>query len=184
MKYLIIFSLIAFSFQSEIFAQKYMTRTGHIWFFSHTDIEDIEAHNHQSTSIIDLEKGEMAFAVLMNGFQFEKALMQEHFREKYVESEKFPKASFKGRITNADDFDFSKEGTYEVKVSGELTIHGVTKEVETTGTLQIKGEEILGKAKFQVEPEAFDIKIPSVVRDNIAKNVDVNVDIKYTALNQ
>ena len=184
MKYLIILSLLTISIQTNSYAQKYMTRTGHIWFFSHTDIEDIEAHNHQSTSIIDLEKGEMAFAVLMNGFQFEKALMQEHFREKYVETEKYPKASFKGKIVNAKEFDFSKDGTYEVKVSGELTIHGVTKEIETMGTLEIKGEEILGKAKFQVEPEAYDIKIPSVVRDNIAKNVDVNVDIKYSAMNQ
>lgn len=178
--FLAAFLLISGSLQ----AQKFMTRTGHISFFSHTAIEDIEAHNNQVTSIIDTENGDLVFAVLMKGFQFEKALMQEHFNEKYVESTKFPKATFKGKITNLDEVDFSKDGEYSTKVSGSMTIHGVTQEIESTGTLEVKEGKILATAKLPIEVAAYDIKIPGVVKDNIAKVVEATVDITYEPYNK
>lgn len=160
-------------------AQRYMTRNGHISFFSHTAIEDIEANNYQTNSVIDTEKGELVFAVLMKGFQFEKALMQEHFNEKYVESDKFPRASFKGKITNLDAIDFSKAGTYPAEVEGDLMIHGVTQAVKTAGTFEVKDGQLLAKATFEVAVADYDIRIPSVVQDNIAKVMEVHVDIAY-----
>ena len=162
---------------------RYMTRTGTITFFSHTPMEDIEATNNQVSSILDTGSGDMVFAVLMKAFQFEKALMQEHFNEKYVESDKFPKAQFKGSLTNLDAIDFSKPGTYPAQVAGKLTIHGVTRDVETTGTVVVTESGVQAQAKFPVTLADYDISIPAVVRDNIAKVVDITVEMNYDAMN-
>ena len=161
------------------FSQKYFTRNGHIWFYSEAPLENIEAHNYQATSILDIGKGDMAFSVLIKGFEFEKALMQEHFNEKYMHSDKHPKSTFEGRILNLDKIDLTKPGVHKVRVGGKLTIHGVTKDVETDGTLEVKDGKIHGKAKFQVAVADYDITIPAVVKDNIAKILDVNVDVVY-----
>jgi hypothetical protein len=163
----------------QISAQKYMSKTGHIWFFSHTPVEDIEAHNHQVASILDITTGDLAFSMLIKGFEFKKALMQEHFNENYMESDKIPKASFKGKITNLSAVNFKKDGTYSVEVGGDLTIHGVTKPVTTKGTIEVKDGKITAKAKFITTPKDFDIKIPSVVEKSIAHEIEVNVDTSY-----
>lgn len=179
MKRLSIALALAFISFGSVQAQKQMTRNGHIWFFSSTPVEDIEAHNYQTTSIINTETGEMAFIVLMRGFQFEKALMQEHFNEKYVESDKFPKATFQGTITNPDDVNFGEDGTYEVTVAGSLTIHGVAQEVEATGTLTIADGKITAKSTFPITVAAHEIEIPGMVRNKIAEVIDAHVDITY-----
>ena len=168
-----------------IFAQgKYFTRNAHVWFFSSAPMENIEAHNHQASSVIDTKTGEMAFSVLVKGFQFEKALMQEHFNEKYLESDKFPKSLFTGKITNLKDVNFDKPGTYNVTVEGKITIHGISKPIKTDGTIDVSKGQLEAKAKFPVTLADFDISIPSVVKDNIAKVVDVSVDAVYKPFNQ
>lgn len=161
-------------------AQKYFTRTGTISFFSEAPLEKIEATNNSATSIFDLETGNMEFAVLIKGFQFEKALMQEHFNENYMESSKFPKATFKGQIAEIGDVDFSKDGEYPVKVKGALTIHGETQEVETEGKFVVKEGAIAANASFEIAVADYKIEIPKVVRDNIAKivRIDINSDYK------
>jgi polyisoprenoid-binding protein YceI len=163
----------------QIFAQKFITRNGHISFYSEAPLENIEAHNYQVTSVLDTETGEMAFSVLIKGFEFEKALMQEHFNEKYLHSDEYPKSTFKGSIKNIEDVDLTEPGTYEVTVEGELTIHGVTHEVSHEGTVEVKDGEIFGNATFPVRLADYDITIPSVVKDNIAKVVDVTVKVNY-----
>ena len=173
--FLALTALSLFSLQ----AQRQLTRTGTITFFSHTPIEDIEATNTQVTSIISPETGEMAFAALMKSFQFEKALMQEHFNEKYVHSDKFPKATFSGKITNLADVNFAEDGTYPVTVAGDLTIHGITKAIETEGTIEVKAGKIQAQAKFPIVVADFDIKIPSLVEDNIAKEVEASILMQY-----
>ena len=165
------------------YSGNYFTKTGHIWFFSSAPLEDIEAHNRQVTSIIKTETGEMVFKVLMKGFQFEKALMQEHFNEKYVESDLYPESTFKGRIVNISELDFESEGTYKVQVEGDLLIHGVTKPVNAQGTLEVKENKILGKCTFQVAVADYEIKIPGAVKDNIAEVIDIHVDMEYEPLN-
>jgi hypothetical protein len=179
MKKFILFSSIFLLFAGPLAAQKYLTRTGHTWFFSSTPVEDIEAHNHQVTSILDTENGELVFSLLMKSFQFEKALMQEHFNEKYVESEKFPKSTFKGKITNLDAIDFSQDGEYKTQVEGELSIHGVSQSIQAKGKLIVSGQSIEAKAEFPVKVEDYEIEIPSVVRDNIAEEILVTVAMKY-----
>jgi len=156
---------------------KYFTRDGHIDFFSSTSIEDIKANNNKVTCVLDAETGEIEFAVLMKAFEFKKALMEEHFNENYVESEKFPKSKFQGKILNIEDVDFTKDGVYEVSVKGSLSIHGESHEVETQGLIEVKGEEVKTFAEFHVSPEDYNIEISGVVRDKIAKDLLITVDV-------
>lgn len=158
---------------------KYFTRTGHISFFSEAPLENIEAHNNQATSILNTDNGEIVFSVLMKGFEFEKALMQEHFNESYVHSDKYPKASFKGQIENFDDIDLSKDGEYDVKVSGELEIHGEKKKYTTGGKLVKKGESIKADSKFKIKVADHGVKIPAGKADNISNEIEITVDMNY-----
>jgi len=173
--FILILNLIFISANS----QKYMTKNGYIGFFSHTPMEDIKADNNQVASVIDISTGDLVFQVLIKSFRFEKALMEEHFNENYMESEKFPKASFKGKITNPSSVIFSKNGTYPVTVEGDLTIRDVTKKISATGAIEVATGAINANAKFNITPEDYKIKIPGVVRDNIAKIMEVTVTMKY-----
>jgi hypothetical protein len=171
-------SLFAFS----VNAQKYMTKDGFIGFFSHTTMEDIKGDNNQVAGVIDIATGEMVFQALVKSFHFDRALMEEHFNENYMESEKYPKAIFKGKITDLSSVNFAKNGIYEVTVEGDLTIHNVTNRISTKGTLEIVTGGINANAKFKVVPEDYKIEIPGVVREKINKDLEVTVAMKYAPL--
>jgi len=172
---------VAFIFLAfNLSAQKFMTKNGYIGFFSHTPMEDIKAGNNQVASILDASTGEIVFQVLMKSFKFEKALMEEHFNENYAESEKFPKSTFKGKIANLSDVDFSKPGIYKVTVDGDLFIHGVTKNVSLPGEIEITKDGVNTRSEFIIIPEDYNIEIPAIVRENIAKEMKVTVDVKLT----
>jgi polyisoprenoid-binding protein YceI len=171
---LLTIGLIAFS----AFSQRYITKNGYIKFYSETPIETIEAHNRQVSSALDISTGDFVFKVLMKSFEFEKALMQEHFNESYVESDKFPNAMFKGKILNIGNYDFTSNNTFDVQVEGDLTIHGVTQKVNTTGTFKVEDNKIMGTSVFIVKPKDHDIKIPTTVINNIAEEIEVTVDVK------
>ncbi|QHL86945.1 YceI family protein [Nibribacter ruber] len=158
---------------------KYMTRTGYISFFSKAPLEDIEAHNRQVVSILDTKTGELVFSVPMKAFQFKKALMQEHFNENYVESDKYPKATFKGKILNLQEIDFGQDRLYNLQLEGVLTIHGVERLLKTNATLDVKGRQLQGRANFSVTPQEFNIEIPALVREHIAKRIDISVQMLY-----
>lgn len=160
-------------------ATKYMTRSGHINFFSHAPIEDITADNYEVGSIIDAATGEMVFTLRMTGFEFEKKLMQQHFNENYVESDKFPKATFKGIITNNEKVDYSTPGTFSVNVKGDLTIHGVSKTLQTPGTIEVTSDGLKASSKFIIKPSDFDIRIPGIMRNKIAEEIEVTVNMAY-----
>lgn len=167
----------------QLNAQRFATKTGFIRFYSEAPAENIEAVNRQVNSALDTQTGDFVFRVLMKGFQFEKALMQEHFNENYVESHKFPNATFNGKVNNADKIDWTKNGTHEVEVSGDLTIKGITRKVSEKGTFEIKDGVINGKSKFYIKLADYDIKIPKAVIKNIAETIEINVDVSLTALN-
>ncbi len=156
--------------------EKFFTKTGKISFHSKASLENIEAHNRSVTCVLDTKTGNMQFSVLMKGFEFEKALMQEHFNENYIESHKFPKAEFKGQVVNVGEINFSTGGTYKAKVKGKLTIHGETKDVETMGDFVVKNGRILADATFHVALADYKIEIPNVVKDNISRTVQISVD--------
>lgn len=159
------------------YGQRYITKNGNIKFYSETPMETIEAYNKQVNSALDISTGDFVFKVLMKSFEFEKALMQEHFNENYVESDKFPNATFKGKIANINDIDFATSGEYKVVVEGELTMHGETQNIQTTGTFQISDESINGRSVFTVNPEDYKIKIPNTVVQNIAEEIEVIVEV-------
>jgi polyisoprenoid-binding protein YceI len=157
-----------------------MTRNGFIGFYSHTPMEDIKAGNNQVAGVIDISTGEMVFQVLIKSFHFEKALMEVHFNENYIDSEKYPKATFKGKITNLTSVDFSKPGTYKTTVEGDLSIHNVTNKITTEGTIEVVPDGINANSKFYITPEDYGITIPAIVRDKIDKKMEVTVNMKYT----
>jgi len=181
MKYLILAAAFFF-FTSAAFAQKFYTKTGKITFTSNASLEDIEAKNKSVVSILDTKAGTLQFSVLMKSFEFEKALMQEHFNASYVESDKYPKAEFKGMITNNKDINYTKPGTYTAKVKGLLTIHGVTKPVTTTGIIKVESDGLKSTSSFEVKLADYKIAVGAGVKDKIAKSVKIEVDAKLEPL--
>ena len=157
-------------------AQKYMTRTGKISFHAGTSLEDIDAISNEAASVIDSKKGDFIFQVAIKSFKFRRALMEEHFNENYLESDKMPRADYKGTITDISTVNFDKDGTYKVNTSGKLTIHGVTKDVTMPATVTVKGAKVETSAKFIVKPTDYNIQIPKLVENKIAKEVEVSVN--------
>ena len=157
-------------------AQIYLTRSGFIGFYSKTPLEDIRAENKQVVAVIDAGKRNIAFSLLVKGFVFTKQLMQEHFNENYIESDKFPKSSFTGSYTG--DVDLNKNGIYKVLAKGQLTLHGVTKAIEIPATIEVQNGKLIGKADFKITPGDFHIKIPSLVREEIAEQIAVRVSVE------
>jgi polyisoprenoid-binding protein YceI len=163
---------------SVAYGQLYSTRSGFIGFYSKTPLEDVRGENDQVYAVIDAGKKNLAFAALLKGFNFPKQLMQEHFNENYVESDKYPKATFSGVYTG--DVPLDKDGVYKVTVKGGLTLHNVTRTIETPATLEVRAGHLLGVAEFKLKPEDFNIGIPSIVRDKIDKEISVKVNIDCT----
>jgi len=162
---------------SLVNAQKYMTKVGTIKFSSDTPMEKIEGVNRQVNSALDFATGNFVFKVLIRGFEFEKALMQEHFNENYMESEKFPNSTFSGKITNIKDVNLSKDGVYKIVAEGDLFMHGVTNKVKANGTLEVKAGKVLGVTTFDVAPKDYNITIPAAVIKNISEAIKVDVNI-------
>ena len=157
-------------------AQKFYTKSGKISFFSSTPLEDIAATNKSVVALLDSKTGDLQFAAQMKGFEFRKALMQEHFNSDYVESNKFPKSEFKGQVTTNSEINYTTNGTYTAKVKGKLTIHGVTKDIETTGSITVKDGKLTLGSSFDVLIADYKITIEKLYRDNIAKSVKVTID--------
>ena len=159
---------------------RYMTRTGHIAFHSETSLENIHADNRKVTSVWDVTSGSVEFAVLIKAFEFEKALMQEHFNENYMESNTFPKATFKGKVIGITAEQLKKAGTYDVIVEGELTMHGVARPLKSKASVTVDSAgAVAATADFNVKPEDHGIEIPGVVRKNIAEQIQVKVRMDY-----
>lgn len=162
--------------------ERWTSRSGNVSFFSATPMENIEAKNNKVSSIYDASKAEIVFVVLIKSFEFEKALMQEHFNENYMESTTYPKANFKGKVVGLKPGDLTKPGTYPVTVAGDMNMHGVTKAVSTTGTFTVEPTgKVQASCDFTVKPTDYGIKIPGMVKDKIAEDVKVQVRIDYSA---
>jgi len=161
---------------------KYFTKNAKIEFFSVAPLEDIEAKNKTASALLDIKTGSLQFSVLMQGFEFDKALMQEHFNENYVESEKFPKAEFKGSIINNAEINYRKSGTYTANVKGTMTLHGITKDLETTATIKVNDDNLKAESIFNLLLSDYKIKRPAVVKDKISNTIKVTVDAKLDPL--
>ncbi len=157
----------------------HITKVAKIIFNSKSKMEKIEGINSEVSSVLNTNTGEIVFAILMKSFHFERALMEEHFNENYVESNKYPKATFKGKISNLASINFTKDGNYNAVVEGDMTIHGVTQKVKSNGNIIIKAGKINGISKFNIKLRDYKIEVPSLVKDKISEDVDIAVDAKY-----
>lgn len=177
MKKLFVFSFAtALAFTS--FAQKAATREGKISFQGKE--RDIRAENTKVSSAVNTATGDIQFSLLMNNFLFEKELMQEHFREKYLETEKFDKSTFKGKVQNYNASILQKDGVHDVTVEGDLTLHGETKHVTTPGKITVKGGKLTSSyAKFTVKLVDYAIKVPAAAAGAVGTTADIIVDAQY-----
>ena len=179
----ILFALILILLASVTQAQnRFYTKNAKIDFFSETPLEDIEAKNKSAVAVFDPKSGNLQFSLLIKGFEFKNEEMQDHFNEDYLESDKFPKAEFKGQIVNNASVNYTKPGTYNVQVKGLMTIHGVTKEVQSNGTIKVDTDGLKANSTFNIAMADYGIKISKLVRDKIAKTVKVTVDAKLDPL--
>jgi len=157
--------------------QLYSIKTSEFSFFSKTPIEDIEAKNTKASSIINTANRELVVRIPITQFQFRNRLMQQHFNENYMESEKFPYATFKGKINEM--ISFSKSGVYEVSASGTLNIHGVDQERTIKGKLTIAEDTLNLDTRFDVMLIDHKIDIPKLVFKKIAEKIAVSASINY-----
>jgi polyisoprenoid-binding protein YceI len=144
-----------------------------ISFYSKSPLEDIDATNKGAIVVMNTNTNDIQVRVTIQNFKFKNALMEEHFNENYMESQKFPNAVFKGKIN--EKIDYTKDGEHKVTVTGKMEIHGVTKEETYEGTLSKKGNEITVKCKFKVRVADYGIKVPSLYVKNIAEVVDIDM---------
>jgi hypothetical protein len=181
MKRIFVIVILALSFSAGLRSQDslWLTKTGRIYFISHTDIIDIDANNYQVGSFLNVKTGEMVFSLLMKSFQFTLPLAEEHFNENYVESEKYPKATFKGRIIGFDPGKIVPDKEYPVEVEGDLTMHGITSKVKEKGVLKKTADGIRATSKFEILLDTYKIKVPDIVKDRVAPVIPIEVEILY-----
>lgn len=176
MKKKIFFILIVLFTSTAVKAQKYFTKTGLTEFkASNEAFEPVEAKSNNTTAILNTESGEVAALIFVRSFHFKIALMEEHFNENYMESDQFPKASFKGVLTDFD-WDELQNGNKEYELTGDLTIKGKTQKVRSIAQLKLVDGKIKVVSSFNVKAKDFDIEIPSVVRQKIAENIAINIE--------
>ena len=175
-------ALLAGSFAAQA-QERYVSTKTHIKFFSTTPVEDIEAHNYASVSTLDQSTGDVVFSVPIQSFEFEKAMMQQHFNnEHFLESNVYPKSKFKATITNLEDIDFTKKGAYQAEIQGEMTIKGQSRPIKETGTITVQAETLTVNAVFSLTLADYDITFDysEMVSTKIAKNVEVTVVAEYS----
>jgi len=169
-----------FSFAQDV----YFTRNGQIYFISKTDAIDIDANNNHVASFLDITSGKLQFAVLIKSFEFNLATAKEHFNESYMESDKYPKATFKGVITDIGNINLKDTGIYPVIVKGELTLRGITKLIEVSGEITVTDGKINAKSEFNIPISDYNISVPSLVEHRVAKQIIVKVDMNYLPYNK
>lgn len=170
----VVLSLTAIVFSTSMFAQIFMAKTCEVSFFSSSPLENIEAINKAAKPLINTSTNDVQIKIVNTAFVFEKPLMQEHFNENYMESEKYPNTVFKGKIN--EKIDWTKDGENKVTVTGKMSMHGVEKDITIDGVVTIKGGEISISSKFKVHIADYGVKVPSLYIQNIAEDVDVKIN--------
>ena len=155
----------------------YKTDTSMVSFFSATPVENIEAYNTASTSLINVAKKEITFRVPISGFRFKESLMGEHFNENYMETEQFPYATFKGKLS--DSLDISKDTIYNITATGMMNIHGQDRAEEYNGLMICMDGKATLNCDFAVSLADYNIKVPKVVYENIAEVIEVKTFFRF-----
>lgn len=175
MKKITVFAVLAM-IGMTLNAQVYSTSTGNVDFVSSTKFEEFSAQNNQVSAAVSADKGVIQFKVPVNSFQFEKALMQTHFQENYMESATFPNSTFKGKIKDLSAVKFHADGVYDVVAEGTLEMHGVTKEVSVPGKITVKGSNINLLANFSILCSDYGVKIPKNNVNSISNSIAIKVN--------
>jgi hypothetical protein len=163
-----------------VYAQElYALKSGKVNFFAGTPIEDIDAVNTKITSFLNIKTGDVVITMRNTDFTFKRALMQEHFNENYMESEKYPKSEFKGKVLNISTLDLSVSGEYKVEVEGNFTIHGIAKPRKIEVVIVNKDGSIQADSKFQALLADHKIERPQIVWEKLAENVQVTLSLSY-----
>lgn len=157
----------------------YVCKNATVSLYSKAPIEDINARSDKGTSVLNTATGEVAFSVPIRSFKFDKALMQEHFNENYMESDKYPQASFKGKIT--DKPDLTKDGVYPVTATGVFEAHGIKQNRSIAGKLTVANGAISLTSEFMVACKDHKIDIPTLVFQNIAETIRIKINAAYSA---
>lgn len=174
MKKVIVFAVcLFFGFAGNAQDKVFSTKSGTVKFFSNSPLEKIEAVNSQVTSKLSTN-GQLVFMMLIKGFKFDNSLMEDHFNENYMESSKYKQATFKGTVANIASVNFTKDGSYNDTVNGDLTIHGVTKKIAEKGTVTVKGGKPSINSKFFIKIKEYGIK-GEYIGDKIANEVEITV---------
>ncbi|MFY0631802.1 MAG: YceI family protein [Flavobacteriaceae bacterium] len=170
--------LILLFLSCSVVAQKYYTKTGLTEFKASVEaFEPVEAKNNSTSAVLNIENGDIASLLFVKAFNFRVALMQEHFNENYMDSNKFPKATFRGKVEGFNFAEISDSKKYTLK--GTLTVRGVKKDIETIGTFTKQGDKLKLQATFGVKPIDFGIKIPKIVRNKIAGTINITLDYEF-----
>jgi len=177
MNYISIILLAWLSITNQAGQAIYVCKNAKINLYSSAPIEDIKAETQSGASVYNAATGELDFSVTISTFKFPKELMQEHFNSDYMESDKFPRATFKGKLQEQPDI--TKDGSYPVTVNGELTVHGVTQKRTINGNLTVKNGVITMTSEFIVKCADHHIDIPRIVFHNIAESIQMNVSATY-----
>jgi len=172
-------SLIFFS-TATVCSQNYITRNGNISIYSHTPLEDVKAQNNEAVSVLNATTGDLEFKVAVKSFHFVKTAMESHFNDDdYMASDKYPKAGFKGKITNISAVNFSKDGTYNVTASGDLTVRDVTKPVTATGTVTVSNGKVTVASVFTIKRKEYNVIGESFVQNKISEDIQITVNCQY-----
>lgn len=169
--------LSAFLLTSIGFAQdKIITKNGKVTFEASVPaFEEIKAKNDGVTCVVNTKTGEIASLILVKGFRFKVALMEEHFNENYIESDKFPKSTFKGKIENFDVSKLTAEGK-DFTIKGKLELHGKSKDISVTANIKKTNDNVTLVSNFYINTDDYDIQIPNVVSKKVSKKVAVKLD--------
>ena len=176
---------LLFSALSAFSQQLYFSRESNVRFFSDAPLENIEGINNNSSAVINIQNNEIAVKIDMRYFEFPNKLMQEHFNEHYLETNRFPYATFKGKINKG--IDWSKLQNTSVSVTGEMNMHGVQKMLIIDGRLSAdpKNKTINIEANFKISLAAYDIKVPNITLLKISDKVEINAQFKlYSTANK
>jgi len=177
MKQIILMSCLTICLATGFSQKIYQTRSGNISFFSNAPIENIEAANNEVSTKLSTN-GQVIFLVAIRSFVFKNSLMQEHINEDYMESDKYPKATFFGNITNINEVNFAKDGIYNVIVNGDLEIHGVKKKIQAPAVLEIKDGKLTAKTSFELAIKDYGIT-GSYIGSKIANDIKITLNCIY-----
>ncbi len=176
MKNILLSAFIILNLTTVMAQDKMLTKTGQVTFeASVPSFEEVKANHKAVTCILNTKTGEIASLILVKGFQFKLALMEEHFNENYIESDKFPKATFKGKIENFDMEKITSQNQ-DFTIKGKMELHGKSKDITIIAKIKKVKEALQITSNFALNPEDFDIQIPTVVKAKVAKKVDVRLD--------